>query len=189
MGTEGRPPAACRIHLPPRHQPHRFGGRPPKLRSRRGTAAPREAGHVVTVGEIPSGLPRFSPPMLRIGEVDGILPLAFAALLLSYMESVSAARAFAAKYGYKLDVRQELLGIGSANLLVAFGQGYPVAGGLSQSAVNEKAGAKTPLSLVFASITLAFCLLFFTGFLQDLPKAVLAAIVLMAVKGLINFRE
>jgi high affinity sulfate transporter 1 len=147
------------------------------------------ANHVVTVGHIPSGLPSFSPPVLHIKEVDGILPLAFAALLLSYMESVSAGRTFAAKYGYKLDLRQELLGIGSANLLVAFGQGYPVAGGLSQSAVNEQAGAKTPLSLIFASITLAFCLLFFTGFLQNLPKAVLAAIVLMAVKGLIKFRE
>jgi SulP family sulfate permease len=147
------------------------------------------ATHVPAVGQIPSGLPTFSPPMLGIRQVDGILPLAFAVLLLSYMESVSAARAFAAKHSYKLDVRQELLGIGSANLLVAFGQGYPVAGGLSQSAVNEQAGAKTPLSLIFASITLAFCLLFFTGFLQNLPRAVLAAIVLMAVKGLINFRE
>jgi sulfate permease, SulP family len=147
------------------------------------------AGQVVTVGKIPSGLPSFSGPMLQIREVDGILPLAFAALLLSYMESVSAARTFAAKYNYKIDVRQELLGIGSANLLVAFGHGYPVAGGLSQSAVNEQAGAKTPFSLVFASITLAFCLLFFTGFLQNLPKAVLAAIVLMAVKGLIKLRE
>ncbi len=145
--------------------------------------------HVVTVGEVPSGLPNFRSPALRIREVDGILPLAFAALLLSYIESVSAGRAFAAKHGYKLDVRQELLGLGSANLLVAFGQGYPVAGGLSQSAVNEKAGAKTPLSLVFASITLAFCLLFFTGFLKNLPKAVLAAIVLVAITGLINFRE
>jgi high affinity sulfate transporter 1 len=145
--------------------------------------------HVVTVGEVPSGLPNFRPPALRIREVDGILPLAFAALLLSYIESVSAGRTFAAKHGYKLDVRQELLGLGSANLLVAFGQGYPVAGGLSQSAVNEKAGAKTPLSLVFASITLAFCLLFFTGFLKNLPKAVLAAIVLVAITGLINFRE
>jgi high affinity sulfate transporter 1 len=145
--------------------------------------------HVVTVGEIPSGLPNFRSPALRIREVDGILPLAFAALLLSYIESVSAGRAFAAKYGYKLDVSQELLGLGSANLVVAFGQGYPVAGGLSQSAVNEKAGAKTPLSLIFASITLAFCLLFFTGFLKNLPKAVLAAIVLVAITGLINFRE
>ncbi len=147
------------------------------------------ATRVATVGELPTGLPNLSLPPLRIRDVDGIIPLAFAALLLSYIESVSAARTFAAKHGYKLDVRQELLGLGGANLLVAFGQGYPVAGGLSQSAVNEKAGAKTPLSLIFASITLAFCLLFFTGFLKNLPKAVLAAIVLMAIKGLINFRE
>ena len=61
---------------------------------------------------------------------------------------MSAARTFAAKHGYPLDVRQELLGLGAANLLVAFGGGYPVAGGLSQSAVNEKAGARTPLALV-----------------------------------------
>jgi high affinity sulfate transporter 1 len=147
------------------------------------------ATQVVTVGEVPSGLPSFGLPALQVRDVDGILPLAFAALLLSYIESVSAARAFATNYGYKLDVRQELLGLGSANLLVGLGHGYPVAGGLSQSAVNEKAGARTPLSLVFASITLAFCLLFFTGFLRNLPKAVLAAIVLVAITGLINLRE
>jgi sulfate permease, SulP family len=134
-------------------------------------------------------LPRFGPPVIHFEEVNDILPVAFAALLLSYMESVSAARAFAAKHGYKIDVRQELLGLGSANLLVAFGQGYPVAGGLSQSAVNEKAGAKTSLSLIFASLTLALCLLFFTGFLVNLPRAALAAIVLMAVAGLIKVQE
>jgi high affinity sulfate transporter 1 len=147
------------------------------------------AGQVETVGNIPSGLPRFSPPVTHFEDVDDILPVAFAALLLSYMESVSAARAFAAKHGYKIDVRQELLGLGSANLLVAFGHGYPVAGGLSQSAVNENAGAKTPLSLIFASLTLALCLLFFTGFLRNLPRAALAAIVLMAVAGLIKIQE
>jgi sulfate permease, SulP family len=85
-------------------------------------------------------------------------------------------------------VRQELLGLGVANLLVAFGGGYPVAGGLSQSAVNEKAGAKTPLALLFASVTLGLCLAFLTGLVQNLPKAVLAAIVLVAVKGLIDLR-
>lgn len=147
------------------------------------------ATHLTTVGELPSGLPSFRLPGLQPSDVDGILPVAFAALLLAYIEGVSAARTLAAKHGYKLDVRQELLGIGGANLLVAFGQGYPVAGGLSQSAVNEKAGAKSPLSLIFASITLALCLLFFTGFLKNLPKAVLAAVVLMAIKGLINLRE
>jgi high affinity sulfate transporter 1 len=147
------------------------------------------ASHVATVGDIPSGLPHFAPPVVQFGDVNDILPVAFAALLLSYMESVSAGRTFASKHGYKLDVRQELLGLGSANLLVAFGHGYPVAGGLSQSAVNEKAGAKTPLSLIFASATLAVCLFFFTGFLRNLPQAALAAIVLMAVAGLIKVQE
>jgi MFS superfamily sulfate permease-like transporter len=102
---------------------------------------------------------------------------------------VSAARTFANKHDYPLDVRQELLGLGGANLLAALGGGYPVAGGLSQSAVNEKAGAKTPLSLAFASATLALCVLYLAPLVQDLPKAVLAAIVLVAVKGLMDFPE
>src|SRR5262249_27411404 len=96
-------------------------------------------------------------------------------------------RTFAAKHGYALDPRQELLGLGAANLAAAFGQGYPVAGGLSQSAVNDKAGARTPLALVFASVTLALCLLFLTGLLENLPKAVLAAVVVTAVLGLVDF--
>ena len=114
------------------------------------------------------------------------MPLAAGCLLLSYIESVSAGRAFAAKHCYPLSPQQELLGIGAANLAAALGQGYPVAGGLSQSAVNDKAGARTSLALVFASITLALCLLFLTGLLENLPKAVLAAVVLTAVYGLID---
>jgi sulfate permease, SulP family len=86
-----------------------------------------------------------------------------------------------------LDARPELLGIGAANLATALGHGYPVAGGLSQSAVNDRAGARTPLALVFASFTLAVCLLFLTGLLENLPKAVLAAVVLTAVSGLFDF--
>ncbi len=89
---------------------------------------------------------------------------------------------------YVLDPRQELLGIGAANFAAALGHGYPVAGGLSQSAVNDQAGARTPLALVFASITLAFCLLYLTGLLENLPKAILAAVVLTAVSGLLDFR-
>ena len=91
------------------------------------------------------------------------------------------------KHGYSLDPRQELLGLGAANLATALGHGYPVAGGLSQTAVNERAGAQTPLALVFASMTLALCLLFLTGLLENLPKAVLAAVVLAAVSGLLDF--
>ena len=120
-------------------------------------------------------------------DVEGIVPLAAGCLLLAYIEGVSAARAFAAKHGYTLDPRQELLGIGAANLATALGHGYPVAGGLSQSAVNDRAGARTPLALVMASVTLALCLLFLTGMLENLPKAVLAAVVLTAISGLFDF--
>ena len=142
---------------------------------------------VPTTGEIPAGLPALAGPALRLRDVEGIVPLAAGCLLLAYIEGVSAARTFAAKHGYALDPRQELLGIGAANLAAAIGHGYPVAGGLSQSAVNDKAGARTPLALVFASITLALCLLFLTGLLENLPKAVLAAVVLTAVYGLLDF--
>src|SRR5215472_7786611 len=141
---------------------------------------------VPTTGEVPAGLPSLAGPALRLRDVEGIVPLAAGCLLLAYIEGVSAARTFAAKHGYALDSRQELLGLGAANLLAALGQGYPVAGGLSQSAVNDKAGARSQLALVFASITLALCLLFLTELLENLPKAVLAAVVLTAVAGLVD---
>ena len=142
---------------------------------------------VPTTGEVPAGLPSLEGPALRLRDVEGIFPLAAGCLLLAYVEGVSAARTFAAKHGYTLDPRQEFLGIGAANLAAALGHGYPVAGGLSQSAVNDMAGARTPLALVFASFALALCLLFLTGVLANLPKAVLAAVVLTAVYGLVDF--
>jgi MFS superfamily sulfate permease-like transporter len=121
-------------------------------------------------------------------EFEELFPIAAGCLLLAYIEGISAARSFAAKHGYSLDVRQEFLGLGAANLAVAFGHGYPVAGGLSQSAVNDAAGARTPLALVFCSFALALCLVFFTGLLTNLPKAVLAAIVFAAVYKLVDIR-
>ena len=102
---------------------------------------------VPTTGEIPAGRPSLDLPELRLRDVEGIVPLAIGCVLLAYIESVSAARTFAAKHGYTLDPRQEFLGIGAANLVAALGHGYPVAGGLSQSAVNDKAGARTPVLL------------------------------------------
>ena len=144
---------------------------------------------ISTVGIIPSGLPEFHLPSLRFRDIDGVFPLAMACFLLSYIESVSAARTLAQKNGYSIDSRQELLALGLANAAVAFGQGYPVAGGLSQSAVNDTAGAKTPLSLVFASATIAFCLLFLKDMLQYLPNVILAAIVLVAIRGLFDLKE
>jgi high affinity sulfate transporter 1 len=145
-----------------------------------------EQSGVATVGALPAGLPEFRLPSLRARDVDGIFPLSMACFLLAYIEGVSAARTLAARHEYAINPRQELLALAVANLAAAFGQGFPVAGGLSQSAVNDKAGAKTPLALVFASLTLAVCLLFLTDLLGNLPTVVLASIVLVAVKGLID---
>ena len=141
------------------------------------------------VGALPQGLPDFKLPDLRARDVEGVVPLAFACLLLAYVESVSAARALADAHKYEIDPRQEFLGLGAANLGAALFQGYPVAGGLSQSSVNDKAGARTPLALVFASVTIGLCLMFLTDGLKSLPNVVLAAIVLVAVKGLVNIGE
>jgi high affinity sulfate transporter 1 len=149
---------------------------------------------VKVVGPLPAGLPHFQVAgaglgVVRTEELRQLTRLAFACFLLAYIESVSAARTFALRHRYAVDARQEFLGLGAANLLVGLWQGFPVAGGLSQSAVNEKAGARTPLSLVVAAAVIALVLLFFTGLFQSLPEAVLAAIVLVAVRGLIDLRE
>jgi len=144
---------------------------------------------IAVVGALPRGLPELRLPGLGLRDVDGVVPLAFACLLLSYVESVSAARAIAQARGYEIDPRQELLGLGAANLAAGLFQSYPLAGGLSQSSVNDRAGARTPLALVLASAAIALCLLFLTGMLANLPSVVLAAIVLVAVKGLVDVGE
>jgi SulP family sulfate permease len=143
---------------------------------------------IPVTGNIPEGLPALAVPTFGLVEPEDLFPIAAGCLLLAYIEGVSAGRGFAATHGYNLDVRQEFLGLGAANLAAAFGHGYPVAGGLSQSAVNDAAGARTPLALVFCSFALALCLLFLTGLLTNLPKAVLAAIVFVAVYRLVDIR-
>ena len=142
--------------------------------------------NVVVTGLIPPGLPSPVLPTLRLRDQEGIVALATGCMLLAYIEGVAAARTFASKHGQTINPRQELLGLAVANLATAAVGGYPVAGGLSQTAVNEGAGARSRMSLVFASLTLALCLIFFTTLLANLPKAVLAAVVLMAVAGLID---
>ena len=153
------------------------------------TFTPLAAQGFKTVGLLPEGLPPLTPPSLRPSDVDGVVPLALACFLLAYVEGVSAARALARKHGDEIDPRQELFALGAANLAAALFRGYPVAGGLSQSTVNDKGGARSPLSLVFASAAIALCLGFLTGLLRNLPDVVLAAIVLVAVKGLVDVAE
>jgi len=146
-----------------------------------------QAGFQVT-GPMPPGLPGLHFPTLNTKDINSVLPLAFACFLLAYIESVSAAKTLAGRGGYEIDPGQELLGLAAANAAVSVGQGYPVSGGLSQSAVNSKAGAKTPISLVFASLTIALCLLFLTGSLKNLPGVMLTSVLLVAISGLIDIK-
>ncbi len=144
---------------------------------------------VKTVGNIPQGFPDFQWPVVHWSEVDNLLAVALACFLLSYVESIAVVRTFAIKHGYKAGADQELLALGLANLAAGVAQGYPVAGGMSQSAVNEKGGARTPVALLVASCGIALVLLFLTGLIRNLPDPVLAAVVLVAVGGLIRPRE
>jgi high affinity sulfate transporter 1 len=142
-----------------------------------------------TVGLIPAGLPKLHFPRLNLSDIQSVISLSFACFLLAYIESVSAARTIAQKNDYEINPHQELLALGVANLATALGNGYPVSGGLSQSAVNDEAGAKTPMALVFTSVFIGICLLFLSSLLKNLPTVILAAIVFVAVEKLINVRE
>jgi sulfate permease, SulP family len=139
-------------------------------------------------GNIPPGFPKLHFPTINLNTVQEVIPLAFASFLLAYIESVSAARTLASQGGYEIDMRQELLALAFVNATVAMGQGFPVTGGLSQSAVNSKAGAKTSLSLLFASITIGLCLILLTGPMKYLPNVMLAAILLVAIGGLVDLK-
>jgi high affinity sulfate transporter 1 len=144
---------------------------------------------VRTVGVIPQGFPHVSWPVVHWSEADDLLGVALACFLLSYVESISVVRTFSLKHGYSINADQELLALGAANFAAGIGQGYPLAGGMSQSAVNEKGGAQTPISLLVASTGIGVVLLFLTGLMQNLPEPVLAAVVLIAVGGLVQPRE
>lgn len=140
-------------------------------------------------GQIPSGLPPFQRPSLKFSDVDGILGLALGIFIMGYIETVSVAKTFATKNNYAINPRQELLSLGLANFGAAFASGYPVSGGLSQSTVNDSAGAKTPLALIICSLVLVIILLGFTHLFTNLPEVLLAVIVLDAVLGLIKIKS
>ncbi len=143
-------------------------------------------GGGAVVGTVPRGLPAFSMPKLDMKIMLYLLPSAAIISLLGFMEAISIAKAMAAKTGQRLDPNQELIGQGLANVLGAFGKSYPVSGSFSRSAVNIQSGAVTGLSSAFTALTVAVVLLFFTPLLYYLPQSVLAAVIMMAVLGLIN---
>ncbi|WP_243545918.1 SulP family inorganic anion transporter [Pseudodesulfovibrio tunisiensis] len=143
-------------------------------------------GGGAVVGTVPSGIPAISMPSLDLKVMLHLLPFAAIISLLGFMEAISIAKAMAAKTGQRLDPNQELIGQGLANMLGACGKSYPASGSFSRSAVNLQAGAVTGLSSVFTSLAVVIALLFFTPLLYHLPQAVLAAVIMMAVIGLIN---
>src|SRR5262245_12016985 len=143
-----------------------------------------EARGVKLLGEVPEGLPALGLPAVRWTDLNDLLPLALACFLLGAVETAAIGRMFAAKHGNRLDANQEFLGLAAANLVSGLGRGYPISGGLSQSLVNEGAGARTPLSGALAAGIILLVVLFFTHLLRALPQPVLAAVVLVAVAGL-----
>jgi SulP family sulfate permease len=138
------------------------------------------------VGAIPGGLPSFSMPHIDTRVVFHLLPYAAIISLLGFMEAISIAKAMAAKTGQRLDPNQELIGQGLANILGATAKSYPTSGSFSRSAVNLQSGAVTGFSSVFTSLMVVIVLMFFTPLLYHLPQSVLAAVIMMAVIGLIN---
>jgi MFS superfamily sulfate permease-like transporter len=125
-------------------------------------------------------------PSVAPDQLNDLLILAFGVFLLSYVEGVGASRTFASRHKYEIDANQELYANGGANLASGLMQGYSVGGSMSRSAVNDEAGARTPLAGLFAAIVIALVLLFLTEPFSYLPETVLAAIVIVAVKGLID---
>ncbi len=141
---------------------------------------------VKIVGEIPSGLPKPSLPTIDLDIVDQLMGQAIVIAIIGFMEAYAIAKTMASQTKHKLDVDQELVGQGLANLVNAFFRGYPVSGSFSRSAVNFLAGAKTGMSSVFTSLFVIFTLFFFAPLLYNLPKAALAAVVIVAVLGIVK---
>jgi len=142
------------------------------------------------VGEVPSGLPGISTPSFDPTVWKSLLSVALTISLVGFMESFAVAKAIQAKHkNYKVDANQELIALGTANLSAAFFQGYPITGGFSRTAVNDQAGAKTGMASIFSAILIVLTLLFLTPLFYFLPNAVLAAVVIVAVIGLIDYKE
>jgi MFS superfamily sulfate permease-like transporter len=152
------------------------------------TAKIKVMGGGDVVGTIPEGLPKFTVPQLTPALVLKLISSAIIIALLGFMEAIAIAKAMAAKTGQKLDPNQELIGQGLANMLGAVTSSFATSGSFSRSAVNLQAGAVSGVSAVVTSCMVVLTLLFLTPLLYHLPQAVLAAVIMMAVIGLINVK-
>ena len=147
-----------------------------------------EAG-IRIVGEVPGGLPAPMLPALEWEAARALLPVALTIALVGFMESIAIAKVYATQQGYDLRPNQELAALGTANLVGAFFRAYPVTGGLSRTAVNARAGSTSGVSGLVAAAVVAVTLLFLTDLFQHLPNAILASLVMVAVAGLVDWKE
>ena len=141
---------------------------------------------VALLGTVPQGLPMPGLPSVTRADLNALLPSALAAFVLGAVETSAIGRMFAQKHGYRFDANRELLAIGAGNLVAGLGRGFPVSGGMSQSLVNESAGAQTPKSGLIAALFTLVVVLFASGLLRNLPQPVLAAVVLAAIVSLVD---
>ncbi len=144
---------------------------------------------VKVVGDIPTGLPGFTPIDFDFGVMKELFLTAVTLALIQFTNVISLGKSFANKHNYALNPNRELLALGAANILGSLFQSYTVSGSFSRTAVNDQAGAKSPLSNIFSAALIALTLLFLTPVLYYLPIPILAAIIMVASFGMVNIRE
>lgn len=144
---------------------------------------------VALIGRIPTGLPDLSLPLLSLGDFDALLPVGLVAALLSFSDTMVTARAFGARHGTRVDPDQELLGIGSANLVSGLTQGLPISASDTRTAVAEAAGSRTQVTMVVAAAIVGAATLWMGDLLYYLPTAALGGILIASAWGLCDFGE
>ncbi|WP_299051241.1 sulfate permease [uncultured Polaribacter sp.] len=143
---------------------------------------------VKIVGKVPSGLPSFQTPQIPLDRISELTPIALTLALIAFMEAISVSKAVKEKHDdYEIDANQELIALGTSNIVGSLFQSYPTTGGFSRTAVNDQAGAKTGIAPLISALVVGLTLLLLTPLFYYLPNAVLAAIIMVAVFGLIDF--
>ncbi|MEJ2359762.1 MAG: sulfate permease [Deinococcales bacterium] len=148
-----------------------------------------DAAGVAVVGRVPRGLPLPALPAVDLAALPALVPAALTLAFVGFMEAIAVGRSLAARERTTVDANRELIGLGLANLVAGVVRGYPLGGGFGRSAVNYEAGARTQLASVVRAALLVLTLLALTPLFTFLPRAVLGAIVFVAVIGLVDLRE
>jgi SulP family sulfate permease len=145
---------------------------------------------VSIVKDIPSGLPKFGIPDFDIALLKELLPIALTLVMVGYLETISIGKSLEAKQDeYRIRPNQELIALGLSNMVGSLFKAYPSTSSFSRSAINQESGAKTGMAALISVVMVVITLLFLTPLFYHLPQAVLAAIIIVAVFGLINFKE